>query len=128
MKTLYAAAIAFSLIYLFLAIQMTSAGHGTTIFLAPFTPLGLPWLVLVAAFVILGRIPQSGTTYIFVLLMLSHYALTVAMLIYMWNDTLPGTARMFRLHPLWIVGTTMAYILPHLYIWVSFAQHMKKPR
>ena len=64
----------------------------------------------------------------FVFLMVSHYVLSIAMLIYMWGDTLPGTARMFRLHPLWVVGTTLAYIVPHMYAWVSFSQSVKKPR
>lgn len=128
MRIHIAAATAFSLIYLFLAVQMTSAGHGTTIFLAPFTPLGLPWLLFIVAFAILGRIARSGTAYVFVLLMVSHYVFSVAMFIYMWNDALPGTARMFRLHPLWIVGTTLAYVLPHVYVWVSFSQSVKEPK
>lgn len=128
MKTHYAAAIAFSLIFLYLAVQLTSAGHGTAIFLAPFTPLGLPWLLFVAAFVILGRIPRSGLTYVFLLLMISHYVLSLAMFVYMWNDTLPGTERMFRLHPFWVVGAALAYLLPHIYVWTSFAQAFRKPK
>jgi hypothetical protein len=126
MKTHYLAGISFSLIYLFLALQMTSAGHGTPIFLAPFTPIGLPWLLFIAAFVLLGRVSRSGLAYIFVLLMASHYVLSIAMVIYMWNDAWPGTERMFRLHPLWIVGTTLAYVLPHVYVWVSFSQSVKE--
>lgn len=128
MKTHYLAAICFSLIYLFLAVQMTSAGHGTPIFLAPFTPLGLPWLLFMAAFVFLGQLPRSKPTYIFVLLMASHYVLSIAMGIYMWRDALPGTEQMFRFHPLWILGTILAYVLPHVYVWVSFSQSIKKPK
>ncbi len=128
MKIHTAAAIAFSIIYLFLAVQMTSAGHGTTIFLAPLTPLGLPWLLFIAAFITLGRVPKSGAGYVFVFLIESHYVLSIAMLVYMWNDTLPGTARMFRLHPLWMVGTTLAYLLPHVYAWGSFSQSLKNPK
>lgn len=92
MKTHYIAPISFSLIYLFLAGQMASAGagHGTTIFLAPFTPVGLPWVLFIAAFVTLGWIPKPGAGYVFVLLMASHYVLSLAMLIYMWNDAFSG--------------------------------------
>jgi hypothetical protein len=128
MKRHYFAAIAFTLIYVFLAVQMTSAGHGTVIFLAPFTPLGLPWLLLFAAFGSLGYMPHSGSGYVFVLLMASHYFLSVAMFVYMWNDSLPATARMFRLHPLWMVGTTFAYLLPQVYVWASFSQLVKESK
>jgi hypothetical protein len=128
MKTHYAAAIAFSLIYLYFAVQMTSAGHGTTIFLAPFTPLGLPWLLFIAAFVALGWIPKPGTEYAFVFLMVAHYVLVIAMFTYMWNDTLPGTERMFRLHPLWVVGAISAYVFPHVYVWANFSQSIRNPK
>jgi hypothetical protein len=63
-----------------------------------------------------------------VLLMASHYALSIAMLINMWGDTLPGTQRMLELHPLWMVGTAIAYMIPHVYAWGAFMQCVGKPK
>lgn len=122
-----AALISFSIIYILLAVQMTDAGHGTTIFLAPLTPLGMPWILFIVAFIMLGRIPKLGANYVFVLFMASHYVLSFAMLVYMWNDTLPGTERMLRLHPLWMVITIVAYLFPNVYAWVTFITSIKRP-
>ena len=128
MKRHYVAALVFSLIYVLLAVQMTSAGHGTVIFLAPLTPLGLPWLLLIAAFVALTYKSNSRAGYVFVSLMAAHYVLTASMFLFMWKETLPGTTKMFRLWPVWIVGTTLAYILPQVYLWASFGRSLREPK
>ncbi len=120
-------AVVYSLAYIFLAFQLTDAGHGTTIFLAPLTPLGLPWLFLLAAFYLITLRRTTTTTFSFFLLAGAHYALTAVFICFMWSESLEGTKRIWMLHPSWVVLTSATYVSGHVVLWSVFYKLFTKP-
>lgn len=108
--------------YIYLAIQMTSAGEGTFIFLAPAMPFGVGVVLLLFAAYLFNKLQSHFVRICFALLIFAHYANSTFWIIYMWNDSFPGTVRIWQRGPQWIVITIVWYLLGQCYIWVTFSQ------
>ena len=106
----------YTVIYLYLAIDLAGAGHGTLVFLTPL----ITWIFIFVALYLLTRLENSIVRVFFVVLMLMHYAITLFFLRGYSLDIDTGLLKMWERHPNFILFTIAWYLLGQIMIWVAF--------
>lgn len=120
----------YSLVYFFLALDVVGMeGRGPLIFLAPLRPFGLPWIMLLTALFLSRHLYSLRNVILWVLLMLSQYAISSYYLIpYLRFDSPEGEAlmRIMNLRPEAVYYALAWYVFGQLIIWILFFMQLRK--
>jgi len=128
MKLLYSFlfGLVYTFIYVLLAIGLAGGGHGIFIFLAPL----FTWILLFPAFFLLTRL-DKGFLYrvFFVVIMLTHYALTLIFLKPLFSfDSDPAAMKIWKYYPGYIIFTVAWYLSGQIIMWTLFFLSSKNQR
>ena len=119
MKHPVAFSVIYSLVYLATAVlPVNPEGTGPMIFcIGP----GATWALVLIAVFLSRRSSTLRNKIAFVLLLLLHYGITVAIVFDSWNDQLPRIKKMIGYGEWWLIGFLMIwYAIGQLLIWVTF--------
>ena len=120
----------YSLVYAVLAINVVGLeGRGPLIFISPFRPFGLPWILLILAIFISRRLLSFESRLIWVLLMVGHYGISLMYVFpYFWEGT-PEAAALSRVmvrRPDAIYLTVVWYAAGQIVVWSMFAKAIRR--
>lgn len=109
--------IAYTIVYFPLAfLAINAEGKGPLIFLIP----ALTWVLVLVALFLSKRLYSLRNRIAFVLLLLTHYAITLKFGFDSWDDQYPRIERMVSFGELWFIFVIVGwYILGQSFIWAS---------
>lgn len=115
----------YSLAYIFFALNVVGMeGRGPLIFLAPLSPLGLPWIVLLVALFVLSNIVSGQRVVLFIIFMLVHYVMSLYSAFSFLQDNgsseVDAFTRIMNLRPYAVYFTLAWYLLGQVIIWMRF--------
>ncbi len=116
--------IVYTLGYFLVALNVVGMeGRGPTICFSPFSPFGLPWLLLIVAIYLLSHRSSSNIRLFFVSLMVGHYAITAANAIAttpFGNNETEALNRVMEMRPDSIYYALAWYVVGQVIIWLVF--------
>ncbi len=111
----------YTLVYVYMALGLAGAGHGTFIFFGPL----LTWLLLCIALYLLTRLEGTKSRIAFFVLMFIHYAFTLFFMRGFPYELDEGTLKMWNRYPYYMLFAAGWYLIGQVLIWLIFYKALK---
>jgi hypothetical protein len=111
--------------YILAAFFAAGSGHGTYIFFAPTMPYGFGMLFYPLLFGLLVRLESNFVRAIFVILLLTHYAVTILFASLWWNEDVSYLIEEWSVAPLNLIIPSIIFLVGEIYLLGKFITSLK---